>query len=100
MRNRIIREKKLGITILTIALTALLLVTACAPGPAPPAKEKVVEIGAMVALTGPVGGPTSYSFYSLQDYLDYFNDEESIPGVTLKLLWVDTATQEPREISA
>jgi len=100
MQNRIIREKKLGITILTIALTALLLVTACAPGPAPQAKEKVVEIGAMVALTGPAGGPTSYSFYSLQDYLDYFNEQESIPGVTLKLIWVDTATQEPREISA
>ena len=101
MRNRIIREKKLGITILTIALTALLLVSACAPGTTAPGEEKkVVEIGAMVALTGAAGGPTSYSFYALQDYLDYFNEQESIPGVTLELVWVDTATNEAREISA
>jgi len=101
VRNRIIKEKKLGVAFLTIALTALLLLTACAPAPTAPGEEKkVVEIGAMVALTGAAGGPTSYSFYALQDYLDYFNEEEGIPGVTLELVWVDTATNEVREISA
>jgi ABC-type branched-subunit amino acid transport system substrate-binding protein len=60
----------------------------------------VVEIGALVALTGPVGGPCSYPFYALQDYLDYINDEKGIPGVTLGLVWVDSETDELREISA
>ena len=101
MKNGMIKGKKLGISLLAIALMAVLLVTACAPAPTAPAGEKeVVEIGAMVALTGAAGGPSSYSFYGLQDYLDYFNEEDSIPGVTLKLVWVDTATDEVREISA
>ena len=101
MKNTGLKSKKLGISLLAIALTAVLLVTACAPAPTAPAGEKkVVEIGAIVALTGPVGGPCSYPFYALQDYLDYFNDEKVIPGVTLELVWVDGATVEDREISA
>jgi ABC-type branched-subunit amino acid transport system substrate-binding protein len=93
--------KTAWLTIVALALTALLLFTACAPGlTAPAGEEKVVEIGAIVALTGPVGGPCSYPFYALQDYLDYFDDENGIPGVTLELVWVDGATIEDREISA
>ena len=100
MKNGLMRRKRLGITIISTALIALLLVTACGPAPAPPTGDKVVEVGCLVALTGPVGGASSYAFYAMQDYLEYFNDQDSIPGVEIDLVWTDTATVDSREISA
>ena len=49
--NGMVKGKGLGI-ILAIALAALLLVTACAPGPIAPVGKKV-ELGEIGSLTGP-----------------------------------------------
>lgn len=91
MRKRMVKGKRLG-TILVIALAALLLVPTCAPAPSP-GEEKVVELGFMADLTGPVGAASQYALRSLQDYTKYFNEKEGIPGVTVKPLWSDTARQ-------
>jgi ABC-type branched-subunit amino acid transport system substrate-binding protein len=69
MRNRMVKEKRLGVAILTIALVALLVLTACAPQPV--VEEKRAQFG-------------------------YFNEQESIPGVNIELLWRDSALETAR----
>jgi branched-chain amino acid transport system substrate-binding protein len=104
MKNRIVTQKTAWITVLAVALTALLLFTACAPGP-PVEEEKVVEIGMIAPLTGPPSALIQYAYRNLVDYLRYF-EEISIPGVTIqpgvtiKLTWADDAYDVPRAISA
>ena len=44
-----------GLFVLAVGLTALLLLTACAPAPTPPAEKKVVPIGTLTTHTGPGG---------------------------------------------
>jgi branched-chain amino acid transport system substrate-binding protein len=100
MKDTMAKQKHIGITILAVALAALLLLTACIPTPTGPLKKKAVEIACLIGLTGPAGGPSSYVFHPVQDYLDYFNEENKIPEVALELVWADTGTVEPREISA
>ena len=104
MKNRMGKQRTAWITILAVALTALLLFTACAP--APPAEEKkVVEIGMIAALTGAPSALIQYAYRNLVDYLRY-SEEVGIPGVSLQpgvsieLLWADSAFEVPRSISA
>ncbi len=103
MKNKMVRGKGFEI-ILAVALTALLLFTACAP--APPAEEKkVVEIGMIAPFTGPPSALLQYAYRNLVDYLRYF-EEIGIPGVTIqprvtiKLTWADDAYDVTRAISA
>ena len=88
MRNRIIGRKRLW-TILAIGLTALLLLTACAPAPTPPAEKKVVEFGDFTPLTGAVASSEQTAVRGRDDYVRYFNEEVGIPGITVKHSWVD-----------
>jgi ABC-type branched-subunit amino acid transport system substrate-binding protein len=97
------KEKGLR-TILVAGLTALLLLTACAPAP-PTEEKKVVEIGMIVPLTGPGASAAQIGWRNMTDYLRYF-EEVGIPGVsiqpgvTIKLTWADDALEVPRAISA
>ena len=81
MKNKMVKGKGLGI-IMAVALTALLLVTACAPPTTPLTGEKKVEIGALPVLTGAGTSADQPCFRGLQAYVEYFNEEKGIPGGT------------------
>jgi ABC-type branched-subunit amino acid transport system substrate-binding protein len=101
MKNRTVKAKSVGMAILAIALAALLMVTACAPTPITPASgQKVVEIGSIPILTGGGGPADQPAFEGFMDYVRYFNEEESIPGVTLEVVWRDCGTQASMFMSA
>ena len=91
MRNRTIKGKRVGIAILALALAALLLFTACAPGS--PVTEKAVRVAYMCGLTGPAAASVQPMLQGLQDYVRYFNEQHGIPGVTIEVLWGDTMLQ-------
>jgi branched-chain amino acid transport system substrate-binding protein len=104
MRNRILNEKRLGVAILEVMLTALLLFTACAPKPAVEEKQ-AVRVGIIAPLTGGAAAVSQYGFRNQIDYLRYF-EEVGIPGVslppgvTIELSWADCGFEVPRAISA
>jgi len=98
MRNRMVGRKWLGV-ILALGLAALLLFTACAPGP-PAEERKVVEIGVMTPATGGAATGGQTALMCEIDYIEYFNEELAIPGVTLKIVWEDTALDPVKEIMA
>jgi branched-chain amino acid transport system substrate-binding protein len=98
MKNKMVRGKGLGI-IMAIALTALLLVAACAPA-SPLVERKVVEMGTINSLTG-AGSRADQLYLSGQlDYIRHFNDQEMMPGMTLEVVWRDSARSVERWISA
>lgn len=94
MRNRIIKEKKLGISILTLALTVLLLLTACAP--APIVERKTVQVGHIDPFTGAGSVSVQLVAAGLQDYIRYFNEQEAIPEVSIEVVWADSMRQFPQ----
>jgi hypothetical protein len=100
MKNRMVKQKAAWIIVLAVALTALLVVTACAPSTTPPIGKNVVEVGAIPLLTGGGGSADQPSFRAFSDYVRYFNEEEGIPGVSIELLWRDGQTSIPAVISA
>ena len=67
MRNSVAKGKRLGV-ILAIALTALLLVTACAPQSAVE-EGKVVNLGLFFPLTGAGANQSPPFLQALQDYV-------------------------------
>jgi branched-chain amino acid transport system substrate-binding protein len=90
--------------ILATGLTVLLLATACAPTPTAE-KGKEVKIGAIAPLTGGAATGAQVALACQLDYLRYFNEglakeELSIPGVTLKIVWADTALDPVKQVSA
>jgi len=85
------KQKHLGVTILAIALAALLLFTACAPRPI--VEEKTVEVADIEPLTGPVAASVQINMAGTQDYIRYFNEQEAISRVSIKHLWGDTMLQ-------
>ncbi len=86
--NRMAKVERLLI-VLAIGLTALLLVTACAPSPSS-GEGKVLELGLMAGLTGPASAASQYALKGVEEYIWYYNEKEGIPGVTVKLVWADT----------
>jgi branched-chain amino acid transport system substrate-binding protein len=88
MKNRIVPEKRLGI-ILAVALATLLLFTACTP--APMEKGNVLEIGYIGPLTGAGASSEQLVLFGYLDYVRYFNEQEIIPGVSIKVQWADSA---------
>jgi len=103
MKNRGLRSKKLGISLLAIALTAVLLVTACAPGP-PVEEQKVVKIGYIAPLTGGPAAIMQTGFRNLVDWMKYYEEVgvpgmELPPGVTVELVWGDSGFEAPKAIS-
>ncbi|MFC1969982.1 ABC transporter substrate-binding protein [Chloroflexota bacterium] len=101
MKKMIVKRKMAWITLLAVALSALLVVTACAPSEGPlPEGKSVVEVGAIPLLTGGGGSADQPSFRATADYVRYFNEEIGIPGVSIDLLWRDGQTSIPAVISA
>jgi branched-chain amino acid transport system substrate-binding protein len=86
---------------LAVVLTAVLLFAACAPRP--PVKQ-VVRVGMIAALTGPPAAAVQIAWRNITDYFRYF-EEVGVPGmtlppgVTIELLWGDSAYELPRAIS-
>jgi branched-chain amino acid transport system substrate-binding protein len=103
MKNRWLKSKKLGISLLAIALTAVLLITACAPGP-PVEEEKVVKIGYIAPLTGGPAAIMQTGWRNFEDWLKYYEEVgvpglELPPGVTVELVWGDSGFEASRAIS-
>jgi hypothetical protein len=99
MKNSWVKRKTAWIAVLAVALTTLLVVTACGPS-TPPEEKNVVEVGAIPLLTGGGGTADQPSFVAFSDYIRYFNEEEGIPGASIELLWKDGQTSIPAVISA
>jgi ABC-type branched-subunit amino acid transport system substrate-binding protein len=98
VRSRILKEKRLWLP--AIVLTAVLLVTACAPAPTALGEEKnVVEIGCLTPLTGPAAGAEQPGFQGILDYVRYFDEEKGIPGVNIEVVWMDMAREMGKFIS-
>ena len=97
MRNEMVKGK--WFCVLAVALAALLLVTACASSTTPPTGEKVLEIGDLAQLTGGGASADQPCFMAVQDYVRYFNEERGIPGVTIEVVWRDSATDNAAFIS-
>lgn len=99
MRNRMAQGKRLG-AIMAVVLAGLLVVTACAPAPTVPAEgKKVVEIGYISPFTGAGSSQEQISLSAVLDYVRYFNEENRIPGVTVEVLWGDSASSLNRFVS-
>ena len=88
------------IFVLILALTLCSLV-ACTPATEGlPEGKKVAKIGLICPFTGAAASATYPILLFTQDYIRYFNEEQGIPGVTVELLWRDTAHQVANAISA
>jgi len=94
MKEGMTKQKQLGATILAIALTALLLLTACAP--APTIERKTVQIGHVDPYTGTGSVSVQLVGAGLQEYIRYFNEQEAIPGVNIEVVWADSMRQFPQ----
>lgn len=89
MRNSMMKGK--GLWVLAVVLAAVLLVIACAPAATGPT-EKILQIGNLVPLTGGSSIAEQPCFQAEQDYIRYFNENNGIPGATVKLAWKDVGT--------
>lgn len=87
------------ISLLAIALVAIPVLGACAPKT--PEKEKVIKIGYLIDLTGPVSpslGKNTLATW-LSNYRDV-NDRGGINGVRVDVLWEDYAFNVDRAVAA
>ncbi len=103
MKNRWLKSEKLGISLLAIALTAVLLITACAPGPHVE-EQKVVKIGYIAPLTGGPAAIMQTGWRNFEDWLTYYKEVgvpglELPPGVTVELEWGDSGFEAAKAIS-
>ena len=96
---------RIGISVLVALLLALPLLVACGGGDdeeertptqtatveptEEPAEDVTITIGFLSDMTGPAAGAMLTVNQSLQDLIDYFNEENLIPGVTLDALFYD-----------
>ena len=81
--------KLLKMLIPVFLISALVIVSACAP--APPAEGKVLKVGVIADISGPASVSTLPIFQGITDYFDYLNEElDGIDGVKLEVLWGDS----------
>ena len=103
MKNKLEKRKTAWITFLAVALAALLLVTACAPGP-PLEEQKVAKIAYIAPLTGGPASIMQTALRNFEDWLAYY-EEVGVPGlelpdgVTVELVWGDSGFEGPKAIS-
>jgi len=98
MKNRI--PKRRWLLVLAIVMSLLLLATACTQPVEPPVDgKKVVKIGNTTCLTGAASSSEQPALQGHLDYVNYFNDEVGIPGVTIEHVWMDCDYDVPRMIS-
>ena len=103
MQIKLVKGKAVWITVLAVALTVVLLFTACTPG-APAEEEKVAKIGMIAPLTGAPASAIHIAWRNIIDYLAYYEEVgvpglELPPGVTIELVWGDSAFEVPKAIS-
>lgn len=93
--------KKGGVLVLQLvtAIVAILCLTACVPAEEK-AGERAVKIGMVAPLTGGAATIAQVVLTAEVDYIRYFNQQMTIPGVALELMWVDTAMDQARIFSA
>ncbi len=90
MKNRTARQIWRGVTVLII-LAAVLVLTACTPGTK--SEEKTVEFASILPLTGAASAEVQITNLGCSDYVNYFNEQGAIPGVSIKYTWSDTGQQ-------
>ena len=86
----IIKGRRLARFTLIAGLIGLLLTVACTTTPTSQERANVVAFGNITPLTGPASASEQLGFQGIEDYIRYFNETESIPGVTIKHSWIDT----------
>ena len=95
------RLKKIGVGLVAVGLSIVLLLTAAMPiCEAGPGQEKVVKIGNLAVLTGPLastGIPANYGFF---DGIRYLNEKGGIDGVKVKCMWEDVQYSISKMITA
>ena len=90
-----------GIRVSTIALLLLFLVFAsCAPASAPIQDAKVVRIGNMCGMTGPLATMILWCHLAEIDYARWVNENGGINGVMIDEKWEDTQGMVPKRITA
>jgi len=87
-------DKKRALAVALPLLAALILASACAPGPTT-TEGKKVELGAIWGMTGPAAVSLQIQTMAIQDYFRYFNEQGVIPGVSIVLSWADDMLQTP-----
>ena len=101
-----------GISILVVILLLLPILVACdnddngngvatgeSPTPTGTKGEETITIGAIMDLTGVAAAGMDKILYSLEDLCRYYNDENLIPGVTLKVEVFDDEYDPARDIT-
>lgn len=85
-------SKLVKVVIPMLLVSALVIISACAPTPAPtPTQTKWVKVGVIADLSGPASVSTVPIYQGITDYLDYVNEElGGIDGVKLEVLWGDS----------
>jgi len=86
--------------ILLSVLLVLSLVSACAPGAAPPPKEKVVTYLDLADYTGPIAGLNVPAGMAAEDATKETNAKGGVMGVKINYLSVDTRYDIARGVSA
>jgi len=90
----------IAVAIASLLIGAMVIVVAgCSPAPTAPDTGSV-PVACVVELTGAAAGASQYPFATIQDYLDYFNEDQGIEGVTVELAWVDCRTQQASRVAA
>ena len=103
------RSMREGLTPLVLILLFLLPLAGCADdgteeptieptGTAKPAEDVVITIGNLTDLTGPTANGVEPVNWSVKDTVKYFNDENLIPGVKLKVVEYDGQFDPSRDI--
>jgi len=98
----------MGMILVAIMLMALPLLVACGgddgktPAPTPtaePTSEPVtITIGNLSDLTGPSANPMEYINMALDDLVEYYNENNLIPGVRLEVVTYDGQMDPARDI--
>ena len=99
---------RIGMILVAIMLMALPLLVACGgddgktPAPTPtaePTSEPVtITIGNLSDLTGPSANPMEYINMALDDLVEYYNENNLIPGVRLEVVTYDGQMDPARDI--
>lgn len=87
--------------VLLLSLLILLMLpflNACAKEPVE--IKKVINIGSLVDLTGPISYLGSSILESQADYIKWINEEERLPGIRVGLVWRDTGYSLPKAITS
>ena len=83
-----------------IVMMTLLFFASCAPAQSLPEAKRIVEIGDMEPLTGYGASSGQIVLMTNQDYVNYFNEEIGITGVSIELSWTDIGTEPGKAITA